>query len=174
VWKLTSKSTVIVTGAAGFIGSALLCALNGREISSISIVDRLDHTEKWKNLNALRYDDYFSADDFAQLVADEPDAFPSAKNHLSPWRVLVDHRNGCGISDAGLRDDVDLNTLRPLNMDAYSKHRFDLYARDRGLLDRITGVKYFNIFGPNEGHKGDMRSLVDPKSMHSPLIPSSC
>jgi ADP-L-glycero-D-manno-heptose 6-epimerase len=50
-------------------------------------------------------------------------------------------------------------------MYAYSKHRFDLFARDNGWLDRITGLKYFNVFGPNEQHKGDMRSLVD-KAFH--------
>jgi len=50
-------------------------------------------------------------------------------------------------------------------MYAYSKHRFDLYARDHGLLPRIAGLKYFNVFGPNEHHKGEMRSLVD-KAFH--------
>jgi len=45
-------------------------------------------------------------------------------------------------------------------MYAYSKHRFDLYARDNGWLNRITGLKYFNVFGPNEDHKGAMRSVV--------------
>jgi ADP-L-glycero-D-manno-heptose 6-epimerase len=64
-----------------------------------------------------------------------------------------------------LRDDSELDSLRPLNMYAYSKHRFDLFARDNGWLDRITGLKYFNVFGPNEQHKGDMRSLVD-KAFH--------
>ena len=48
----------------------------------------------------------------------------------------------------------------PLNMYGYSKHLFDLYARRLGWLDRIVGVKYFNVFGPNEDHKGDMRSVV--------------
>jgi ADP-L-glycero-D-manno-heptose 6-epimerase len=66
-----------------------------------------------------------------------------------------------GALEDGLRDDADLDRLRPLNMYAYSKQRFDLYARDNGLLQRITGLKYFNVFGPNEQHKGDMRSLVD-------------
>jgi ADP-L-glycero-D-manno-heptose 6-epimerase len=45
-------------------------------------------------------------------------------------------------------------------MYGYSKHLFDLYARRIGWLDCLVGVKYFNVFGPNEGHKGDMRSLV--------------
>ena len=55
----------------------------------------------------------------------------------------------------------DLERLRPLNMYGYSKHLFDLWAKNQGLLDRIVGIKYFNVFGPNEGHKADMRSLVN-------------
>ena len=50
--------------------------------------------------------------------------------------------------------------LRPLNMYGYSKHLFDLHAKRAGFLNRMVGLKYFNVFGPNEGHKGDMRSLV--------------
>ena len=55
----------------------------------------------------------------------------------------------------------ELERLRPLNMYGYSKHLFDLYAQRHGWLRRIVGVKYFNVFGPNEDHKGDMRSLVN-------------
>jgi len=51
-------------------------------------------------------------------------------------------------------------TLRPLNMYGYSKHMFDLWALKHKLFDRIVGLKYFNVFGPHEGHKEDMRSLV--------------
>jgi len=54
-----------------------------------------------------------------------------------------------------------LATLRPLNMYGYSKHLFDLYAQKEGILNAIVGVKYFNVYGPNEDHKGDMRSLVN-------------
>jgi len=56
--------------------------------------------------------------------------------------------------------DPRLERLRPLNMYGYSKHLFDLYARRLGWLDRIVGIKYFNVFGPNEEHKADMRSVV--------------
>lgn len=54
-----------------------------------------------------------------------------------------------------------LDDLRPLNMYGYSKHLFDKYAHRSGWFDRIVGLKYFNVFGPNENHKGDMRSLVN-------------
>jgi ADP-L-glycero-D-manno-heptose 6-epimerase len=62
----------------------------------------------------------------------------------------------------GMDDQSDeLARLRPLNMYGYSKHLFDLYAQRSGWLSRIVGVKYFNVFGPNEDHKADMRSLVN-------------
>lgn len=59
-------------------------------------------------------------------------------------------------------DDTDDATpaLRPMNMYGYSKHMFDLWALKHGLLDRIVGLKYFNVYGPYEQHKGDMRSVV--------------
>ncbi|MDB6139948.1 MAG: ADP-L-glycero-D-manno-heptose-6-epimerase [Verrucomicrobiaceae bacterium] len=55
---------------------------------------------------------------------------------------------------------TDLHKLRPLNMYGYSKHLFDQYAQRSGLARRIIGLKYFNVFGPNEDHKADMRSVV--------------
>ena len=59
-------------------------------------------------------------------------------------------------------DDADevTPTLVPLNMYGYSKHMFDLWALKHGLFDRVVGLKYFNVFGPHEDHKGDMRSVV--------------
>lgn len=62
-----------------------------------------------------------------------------------------------GMSDT---DDKALDRLRPLNAYGYSKHLFDLHARRAGWLGRMAGLKYFNVFGPNEDHKGDMRSVV--------------
>jgi len=57
-------------------------------------------------------------------------------------------------------DDSRLALLRPMNMYGYSKQLFDLWALRQGVLDRIVGIKYFNVYGPNEQHKGEMRSLV--------------
>jgi len=68
-----------------------------------------------------------------------------------------------GDGNAGMDDNCDLSylrRLRPLNMYGYSKHMFDLYAARNGLLEQCVGIKYFNVFGPNEQHKGEMRSLV--------------
>jgi len=61
-----------------------------------------------------------------------------------------------GFSD----DETLLPGLRPMNMYGYSKQLFDLWARQHGLLDQAVGLKYYNVFGPNEQHKGEMRSLV--------------
>jgi ADP-L-glycero-D-manno-heptose 6-epimerase len=61
-----------------------------------------------------------------------------------------------GYSDA----DAATAGLKPLNMYGYSKHMFDLWALKHGLFDKIVGLKYFNVFGPYEDHKGDMRSVV--------------
>lgn len=61
----------------------------------------------------------------------------------------------------GYADDEDgLDALRPLNMYGYSKHLFDRWIRAHGLFDRFAGFKFTNVFGPNEWHKGDMRSVV--------------
>ncbi len=63
---------------------------------------------------------------------------------------------GLGYSD----DDRVTPTLKPLNMYGFSKQLFDDWALRNGLLSQITGFKFFNVFGPNEYHKGDMKSLV--------------
>jgi ADP-L-glycero-D-manno-heptose 6-epimerase len=57
-------------------------------------------------------------------------------------------------------DDAATLELQPLNMYGYSKHLFDLWAIRNRLFGRIVGLKYFNVFGPHEDHKGDMRSMV--------------
>jgi len=58
-------------------------------------------------------------------------------------------------------DENALDALRPLNLYGQSKHDFDLWARENGLFDRIVGLKYFNVYGPGEDHKGEMRSVVN-------------
>ena len=65
-----------------------------------------------------------------------------------------------GDGSKGYSDTTPLKDLRPLNMYGYSKHMFDLWAQKREYFDRIVGLKYFNVFGPYEEHKGDMRSMV--------------
>jgi ADP-L-glycero-D-manno-heptose 6-epimerase len=62
-----------------------------------------------------------------------------------------------GMDDADLRQ---LERLHPLNLYGLSKHWMDLHAWRHGWLEKIVALKYFNVFGPNENHKGDMRSVV--------------
>lgn len=74
----------------------------------------------------------------------------------------------------GFSDDHDLlSELKPLNMYGYSKHLFDLWAKKEGVLDKVVGLKYFNVFGPNEWHKGRMASVVyhvTPKAQNEKVI----
>ncbi|MBN2020264.1 MAG: ADP-glyceromanno-heptose 6-epimerase [Sedimentisphaerales bacterium] len=66
-----------------------------------------------------------------------------------------------GDGSVGFSDDEGkMGILKPLNMYGYSKHMFDMWARRAGLLSKIVGIKYFNVFGPNEYHKGNMISFV--------------
>jgi ADP-L-glycero-D-manno-heptose 6-epimerase len=185
---------IVVTGGAGFIGSALIAALNGRGISDILVVDRLGADGRWKNLRNLSFADYVEKDDFLEMVfADkapsgieavlhmgactdttETDASYLIKNNyeytklLAQWATDADVRfiyassaATYGDGSAGFSDDEEkIENLRPLNMYGYSKQLFDLWARRTGLLKKIVGLKYFNVFGPNEYHKSDMRSFV--------------
>ncbi len=65
-----------------------------------------------------------------------------------------------GNGENGMDDEAPIEPLKPLNMYGYSKHLFDLHAFKNGYLDAITGIKYFNVFGPNENHKANMVSMV--------------
>jgi ADP-L-glycero-D-manno-heptose 6-epimerase len=66
-----------------------------------------------------------------------------------------------GSGSEGFSDNEDkLDELRPLNMYGYSKHMFDLWLKTQGVLDKVCGLKYFNVFGPNEYHKGRMSSAI--------------
>ncbi|MFN8611038.1 MAG: ADP-glyceromanno-heptose 6-epimerase [Vulcanimicrobiota bacterium] len=61
----------------------------------------------------------------------------------------------------GFSEKIALNKLRPLNAYGYSKHLFDCHAERQGWFEGLLGLKYFNVYGPNEHHKGDMRSVVN-------------
>jgi ADP-L-glycero-D-manno-heptose 6-epimerase len=187
---------ILVTGGAGFIGSALVWALNGRGRSDIVIADFRDDALKERNLQPLKFAEFVDAGEFRRRILRAPGAFGafSAVFHLgacssttekdtaylednnfaytrdlAAWSLAAGSRfvyassastYGDGAQGMDDRDD-DLARLRPLHPYGLSKQQFDLHARREGWLPRIAGLKYFNVFGPNEDHKGEMRSLVN-------------
>jgi ADP-L-glycero-D-manno-heptose 6-epimerase len=190
VWP---HSRVLVTGGAGFIGSALVWGLNERGCTDVVIADRALRADRQDNLRCLRFSEYVSPDTLLAQLSNgslgpfdfvfhlgacssttETDAAYLRSNNfefsrdLAAWALSAGVRflyasSAATYGDQPGGDDRDpraLERLRPLNPYGESKHAMDLHAWRQGWLERIVALKYFNVFGPNEGHKGDMRSMV--------------
>ena len=184
---------IIVTGGAGFIGSNVVRALNGRGEEDILVVDDLNHPLKERNLASLRYAEYLDKRELRPAIASGRYAEAEAVVHLGACsstterdEAYLDDNNTAytdfiakwcidggrrlvyassaatyGAGECGYSDDVALiPRLKPLNLYGLSKQKFDLIAIERGYLDKIAGLKFFNVFGPGEGHKGTMRSMI--------------
>lgn len=183
---------IVVTGAAGFIGRNVVAELNQRGMTDLLLVDRLETSEKWRNLRGLRFEDLIPPQQYLQHLTGssweieaiihlgacsattERDADYLLENNYRYTRTLCqwsleNHARFVYASSAatygdgaqGYSDDDGVTpSLVPLNMYGYSKHLFDLWALKHQLFDRIVGLKYFNVYGPYEDHKADMRSVV--------------
>lgn len=185
---------IVVTGGAGFIGSAVIHRLNQLGEDKIVIIDELGKDDKWKNLVGLKYREFMDKNEFIQRVKEENVPFDIASvihmgacssttekdadylmrnnHHFSvelckyclPRRARFIYASSAATygdgSNGYLDDDTKLDSLKPLNMYGYSKHLFDLWAKQNRIMDKIVGLKFFNVYGPNEYHKEDMRSVV--------------
>lgn len=185
---------IVVTGAAGFIGSCIVAKLNERGVRDLILVDHLHDGLKEKNLEHKGYALYYDKKDFIELVLQDrlapdiqcmihmgacssttlQDARYFDENNYEYTRALAQWALGhrvrfiyassaatYGDGSAGYRDDEEtIRRCTPLNLYGKSKQKFDRWVLDNGLMDQTVGLKFFNVFGPNEYHKGDMRSVV--------------
>lgn len=185
---------IIVTGAAGFIGSCILAALNASGRSDVLIVDHLNNDLKPKNFRNKKFIDYLDRSDFLDLIQkDQVSADVDCLIHmgacsstilqdeqyyetnnflytkiLAQW--ALDHKvrfiyassaATYGDGSQGYSDDYAMiKKCKPLNFYGASKQKFDLWVLEQGVLDKMVGLKFFNVFGPNEYHKGPMRSVI--------------
>ncbi len=186
---------IILTGAAGFIGSAYLRKLNTMGRDDILLVGHMT-PEKEKNLSGKQFIDFIDKTEFLNRLnknsVDRPEYFVHMgacsstmlqdeayyrENNLEytqrccEWCLAGESKfiyassaatYGAGENGYCDADEVSLR-LAPLNFYGWSKQHFDLWALTHKLTDRITGFKFFNVFGPNEYHKKDMQSVLCKK-----------
>jgi ADP-L-glycero-D-manno-heptose 6-epimerase len=182
---------IIVTGAAGFIGSNIVRGLNRRGITNILAVDDLTDGDKFVNLVGANIADYMHKDDFRRRVLEgflpgiravfhqgacsdttERDGRFMMDNN---YRVTVElfeycqthkvpliYASSAAVYGAGPVYVESLENERPLNVYGYSKFLFDqvVRARFQSLTAQVVGLRYFNVYGPQEQHKGRMASVA--------------
>jgi ADP-L-glycero-D-manno-heptose 6-epimerase len=185
---------IVVTGALGFIGSALVWDLNENGYDDILCVDLYRNGQKWKNLAKRNVFDVLSPDAFIDFLEDSEEAENiDAIFHMgacsSTTETNVDYliennfrysqtlfqwcaQNNVpffyassaatyGAGDNGYDDQTDSAELRPLNPYGYSKVLFDRWVEQQEELPpRWYGLKFFNVYGPQEYHKNNMASVV--------------
>ncbi len=185
---------IVVTGAAGFIGSCVLARLNDLGLEDIIAVDHLNDELKKKNLENKRIVQYYEKDDFLKCVVNDSINQPidavihmgacssttltdeqyynhnnyEYSRYLAKWSlkkgarfIYASSAATYGDGSHGYKDD-DASTLQcqPLNLYGESKQKFDRWVLENDLINQVVGLKFFNVFGPNEYHKKDMRSVV--------------
>jgi ADP-L-glycero-D-manno-heptose 6-epimerase len=180
----------VVTGAAGFIGSRIVEALNRAGVSDIIAVDNLSRSSKVANLTRLEIADFIDKGEFLQRL----DSFDGAveallhqgacsdtmeldgrymmENNYRYSKTLLDwcqeaevpllYASSASVYGAGSEFREERACERPLNVYGYSKFLFDQLVRRAlpGNTAQIAGFRYFNVYGPNEAHKGRMASVA--------------
>jgi len=187
------QKNIIVTGAAGLIGSGIVRHLNDLgHTSNLILVDQFDHPAKVKNLRDKHYREMIPIQKLhswlegrgSEISAifhlgacsdtlEQNESFLKENNTLYTQKlaeyallhgirfIYASSAATYGDGTKGFSDSHDLlEDLQPLNLYGKSKHLFDLWALREGVLDQLVGLKYFNVFGPNESHKGRMASMV--------------
>ncbi|MEZ5649387.1 MAG: ADP-glyceromanno-heptose 6-epimerase [Burkholderiaceae bacterium] len=181
---------IIVTGAAGFIGSNLVAALNARGERNIVAVDNLTRADKYRNLVDCEIADYLDKTELVDRLPSlrhvraifhqgacsdtmETDGRYMMDNNYRYSLRLFEHAQANGIpfiyaSSAAVYGGGEVFVERrehegPLNVYGYSKFLFDQIVRRRmasGLTKQVVGLRYFNVYGPRESHKGRMASVA--------------
>ena len=183
--------SILVTGAAGFIGCNNVLALNERGITDVIAVDNLEKSEKFLNLAKCQISDYFDKRDFIERVgkgtAPKPEAmfdqgacsdtmeqnglYMMENNYrytLELYRWAQDlhipfiYASSAATYGAHTEFVEDVRFEGPLNVYGYSKYLFDQVLRREinYLRSPVIGMRYFNVYGPNEQHKGRMASVA--------------
>jgi len=184
---------IVVTGAAGFIGSYVVGKLNREGFKDIVLVDKYDDPLKFQNYQTKTYtemvdrDHFFdwleSNEKFVQMiihmgartdtVGQEPEIYQQLNLEYSQkiWKACIQYglpliyassASTYGDGQYGFIDDHSIiPELQPLNLYAQSKHDFDLWALQQEEQPYFwAGLKFFNVFGPNEYHKNRMASVI--------------
>lgn len=187
---------ILVTGAAGFIGSNLTHALSGRESNSVFAVDNLSRPEKFHNIVDAEIADFLDKEDFLQRLQRgdfngkfsavfhqgacsntmEQDGRYMMKNNYDYSVALFEfcqrekipfiYASSAAVYGGGRVFKEERQNEKPLNIYGYSKFLFDQYVRrywnlhGKGAGTQVVGLRYFNVYGPREGHKGTMSSVA--------------